>query len=380
MIYKEYGSTGIKVSAIGFGGMRFDMTQDEAKHIDLIRYGFEKGINYFDTAPGYNEDKSEIWFGKALSALPREKVVISTKLMPEHIKTKAEALDKIKRSCDRLQTDHIDIFHAWNFRTMEQYTDCIRPDGLYEAMQEAKAQGMIRHLAFSTHLTGNKAAEVAESGRFEGVLLGLNILNFPYRISAVLAAKKRGMGVAAMNTLYGGLIGKYEDKFSFIASDGESPVMAALRFNAGLEVLDVALNGFTTFEHINMACEAADTASKVTLEDLPAYEKLIGSGVEGFCTGCGYCKDCPKNISVPVLMQFYNLKLLENADEATMNEKFWSHRIWGILPENKSSASACIKCRHCEKSCTQHLPIIQRLQEIAKWEQAADIRDKENKA
>ena len=162
MIYKKYGSTGLTVSAIGFGGMRFDMNNDEAQHIDLIRYGYEKGINYFDTAPGYCSDKSEIWFGKALSTLPREKVVIATKLMPEHIKTKSEALDRIKRSCDRLQTDHIDLFHAWNFRTMEQYQDCIRPDGLYEAMQEAQAAGMIKHLAFSTHLTGAKASEVID--------------------------------------------------------------------------------------------------------------------------------------------------------------------------------------------------------------------------
>ena len=67
MIYKEYGSTGLKVSAIGFGGMRFDMRQPESAHIDLIHYAFERGINYFDTAPGYCNDQSEIWFGKALS-------------------------------------------------------------------------------------------------------------------------------------------------------------------------------------------------------------------------------------------------------------------------------------------------------------------------
>ena len=372
MIYKKYGSTGLTVSAIGFGGMRFDMNNDEVQHIDLIRYGYEKGINYFDTAPGYCNDKSEIWFGKALSTLPREKVVIATKLMPEHIKTKSEALDRIKRSCDRLQTDHIDLFHAWNFRTMEQYQDCIRPDGLYEAMQEAQAAGMIKHLAFSTHLTGAKASEVIDSKRFAGVLLGLNILNFPYRLPALIAARKHGMGIAAMNTLYGGLIGKYPEKFSFISRNGESPVMAALRFSAGLELLDVSLNGFTTFEHINMACEAADSASKVTIDDLEEYQKLIGNGLEGFCTGCGYCKDCPKGISIPVLMQFYNLKLLDESGAEPMPEKFKSHKVWGILPENKTPASACIKCRHCEKSCTQHLPIIQRLQEIAEWERFAD--------
>ncbi len=372
MIYKEYGTSGLKVSAVGFGGMRFDMTQDEGKHVDLICYAFERGINYLDTAPGYCDDKSEIFFGNALKKLPREKVVVSTKLMPGMIKTKAEALDRIKRSLDRLQSDYIDIFHAWNFRNMEQYDDCIRPDGLYEAMLEARENGWIKHLAFSTHLTGDKASEVAGSGRFEGVLLGLNILNFPYRLPALLTARKRGMGTVAMNTLYGGLIAKYPDKFAFIAQKGESPVMAALRFNIGLELLDVTLNGFTTFEHINMACEAADSAGKITVDDLEEYQKLIGQGMEGFCTGCGYCKACPQKINVPVLMQFYNHKLLENPSDEEMVEVVKSNRIWGILPESKIPAAACINCRYCEKSCTQHLPITERLREIAAWEIAAD--------
>jgi len=372
MLYKQYGSTGLKVSAIGFGGMRFDMTQDEASHIDLVHYAFEHGINYFDTAPGYCNDQSEIIFGKALSTLPRDQVVISTKLMPGHIKTASEAYDRIKRSCDRLQTDCIDIFHAWNFRTMEQYADCIRQDGLYEAMLQAKADGLIKHLAFSTHLTGNKASEVIESGRFEGVLLGLNILNFPYRLAAVLAARRRKMATVAMNTLYGGLIAQYENKFPFLAQDGSTPTMAALRFAAGLELLDVALNGFTTFEHIDMACQAADSARLIRETDLPSYEKLIGSGLDGFCTGCSYCKDCPANIAVPVFMQFYNQKLLENVSDKDMIERMKKNRIWGILPEAVQTSASCLACGKCEKNCTQHLPIIRRMKEIANWEKALD--------
>ena len=371
MLYKEYGNTGLRVSAIGFGGMRFDMAADPSEHIELVRYAFSCGINYFDTAPGYCDDKSEIWLGQALSPLPREQLVISTKLMPGHIKTSQEAYDRIKRSCDRLQTDYIDIFHAWNFRTMEQYQDCIRPDGLYEAMQRAQADGLIRHLAFSTHLTGDKVSEVVDSGYFSGVTLGLNILNFPYRLKGLLAARKRGMGTVAMNTLYGGMIPQHEEKFSFIAGANETPTMAALRFNAGLNLLDVTLNGFSSPAHVDMACQAADSAAVITLEDLPRFEKMIGHGLEGYCTGCGYCKECPQHIAVPIYMQFYNQKLLENSNDAEMTEKLRSNRIWGILPEASVSPAKCINCRLCEKNCTQHLPITSRLRDIASWEKAA---------
>lgn len=373
MIYKSYGNTGIRVSAIGFGGMRFDMVrQNEMQHIDLVRYAFERGITYFDTAPGYCDDQSEIIFGKAFAAMPREKFTVSTKLMPGHIKTAQEAYERILRSRDRLQVDTIDIFHAWNFRTMAHYNDCIRPDGLYEAMLRAKADGVVRHLAFSTHLTGDAVSKVVASGRFEGVLLGLNILNFPYRLAGVRAARQRGMGVVAMNSLYGGLIPQYEDKFRFIARQGESPTLAALRFVAGLELLDVALNGFTTFEHVDLACAAADSATPLGEAELAELGTLLGEGFSGFCTGCGYCKDCPARICVPAFMQFYNQKLIAGIPDDQMVENLRGNRVWGVLPESWAKAGDCLHCGRCEAACTQHLPIINRLEEIAGWEKIAD--------
>ena len=56
MYYKEYGRTGKKVSAVGFGGMRFDMSRSIKDNAELVRYANSKGINYFDTAPGYCDD------------------------------------------------------------------------------------------------------------------------------------------------------------------------------------------------------------------------------------------------------------------------------------------------------------------------------------
>ncbi len=372
MIYKNYGNTGLRVSAIGFGGMRFDLQLKESENIDLVHYAFERGITYFDTAPGYCDDRSEFIFGKAFASMPREKFVISTKLMPGHIKTAREAYERILRSRDRLQVESIDIFHAWNFRTLEHYRDCIRPDGLYEGMLQAKADGVIRHLAFSTHLTGDAVSEVVDSGHFEGVLLGLNILNFPYRLAGVRAARRRGMGVVAMNSLYGGLIPKYEDRFRFIARDGESPTLAALRFAAGLELLDVALNGFTTRAHVDMACRAADDAVSLGDAELVELQRVVGNHWDGFCTGCGYCKACPAQICVPAFMQFYNSKLLEGFSDAQMVESLKGNRIWGMLPESRAKAGACLHCGQCERSCTQHLPIMARLAEIAGWEEVAD--------
>ncbi|MFW6257091.1 MAG: aldo/keto reductase, partial [Bacillota bacterium] len=71
MLYKEYGNTGKKVSALGFGGMRFDVENNSIEvNAELVRKASELGINYFDTAPGYCNDKSELIFGTAFTDMP----------------------------------------------------------------------------------------------------------------------------------------------------------------------------------------------------------------------------------------------------------------------------------------------------------------------
>jgi len=73
MITKTFGKTGKKVSAVGFGGMQFDTGRPKEENAELLLYAFEKGINYFDTAPRYCQDQSEAIFGMALKQMARER-------------------------------------------------------------------------------------------------------------------------------------------------------------------------------------------------------------------------------------------------------------------------------------------------------------------
>lgn len=86
MIYKEYGKTGKKVSAVGFGGMRFDISKSKEENAELLRYANSRGINYFDTAPYYCKDQSEDIFGIAFKNMPND-FYVSTKGTPKDFNT-----------------------------------------------------------------------------------------------------------------------------------------------------------------------------------------------------------------------------------------------------------------------------------------------------
>lgn len=375
MRYSEFGRTGKVVSAIGFGGMRFNLKESAEDNAGLLQYAFDRGINYFDTAPGYCEDKSEDIFGLALKKLPRNKYFVATKLMPVNVINTQDAYDKIRKSVDRLGIGYIDFFHVWCIRKMEHFELAMNV-GLYEALLKCKAEGLVQHIVFSSHQEGAGVRKVVESGRFEGVLLGVNILNFPYRWDGILAAKEHGLGVVAMNPLAGGLIPQNEDKLQFLASPGETPTQAALRFLVANPNITVALNGFTTRAHIDAACQIAD-AEPMTEADIARIKSHISKNMTKICTACGYCEECPANIPIPAYMQIYNNKAIFEQSEEELIKSMNFHHNWGLLVEPRGNAAACIACGRCEDSCTQHLDIIARLKEIAEWEAKSQELTKE---
>ena len=364
MIYKEYGKTGNKVSAVGFGGMRFDLEKDEKENIDLVLYAKEQGINYFDTAPGYCDDKSEIIMGKALSQMKRNDYFVSTKFMPTRGKNKQDFIDAVKKSLDRLNSDYIDYYHIWCLREMQHYEIAMQEGMQYDALLEAQQMGLIKHIVCSSHQPGNEIKRIADDKKVEGILMGINILNSQYRWKGVEACIENNLGIVAMNPLSGGVIPQNEEKFKFLAKGNDTPTEAALRFCISSPIT-VTLNGFTTKEHIDMACRVADDSVPYTQADLDDIAKQLGTNMNSLCTGCGYCLDsCPMNINIPAYMQFYNRKLMFNDNDEKLKERLQNGEYkWGTLVSSPRS-SECIACGACEVECTQHLDIIERLRYI----------------
>ena len=115
MIYKAYGKTGKKISVIGFGGMRF-LKDGEKYDLDkcaaVVQKASELGVNYFDTAPYYNDDVSEIIFGRAFKEMPK----------PFYVSTKSAETDggklrtQLETSLKRFNLPRIHFFHIWTIK------------------------------------------------------------------------------------------------------------------------------------------------------------------------------------------------------------------------------------------------------------------------
>ena len=378
MLYNQYGTTGAKVSAVGFGGMRFDISKPDDRNAELLLYAHSKGINYFDTAPGYCEDHSEDIFGIALKQMAdvRSEIYVSTKGMPQSSNTTDKARRAVEKSLKRLNVKKIDFYHVWCIRRIDQYELAMKKGGQYEGLLKCKEEGLIDHIVISTHLQGQEVCRVIEKKEFEGVLLGVNVLNFQYRWQGVQAAFDAGLGVVAMNPLAGGIIPKYQKQLTFLASDNEIPTEAAIRFCVSCPQITIALVGFTTKEHIDTGCRVAANCQPFTSTDIDRVKEHTSKNMDSLCTGCGYCMNnlCPKDIPIANYMQAYNEKLLQHKNDKEMTEQMIFHHEWGYLADRKADAADCIRCGQCEEVCTQHLDIIDRLSEIAQWERRAKRR------
>jgi len=361
MLYREYGQTGKSVSALGFGGMRFANIDNHDECICMMLAAAEGGVNYFDTAPGYFETKSETVFGKAFAEFKRRN-------LPFYCATKTTAYkeDDIRREIEaqlkRLDIPAVDFYHIWCITSPGGW-ETRKNNGVLKTFQKLKDEGLIRHICVSSHLIGDEIKELLVEKVFEGVLFGYSAYTIHTRQAAFDAIREKKLGAVVMNPLGGGIIPAHPKHFGFIQRDGESIVDGALRFLWDHEDITSALVGFNNIEQVKEALAAMEGYKPRTDAELAAVKANAPASLEGLCTGCGYCiaDDCPVGIPIPQFMDTYNYKMLHvtGRDDPVSDRLNWH---WNL---DRSIAGKCTACGKCEKACTQHINIIERLKEIA---------------
>lgn len=360
MIYKQFGKTNKQVSAIGFGGMR--LPEDNEYGAEVIRYANEKGINYFDTAPGYCQDRSEDVFGMAFKKMPGP-FYVSTKSSIRSEATADEVRARIEKSLRRMNLEKINFYNMWCILDLAQYEAVMAPGGPYEGALKAKEEGLIEHLNFTTHCSGADIAKIIRDEKFEAVTLGYNIINFPFRQEGIAAAGKYDIPVITMNPIGGGIIARNQDYFKFLVqNEKESPMQAALRFNASHKEIKVVLSGMSSKEQVDENCKAVDNLIEFSHEEIDNIKARISQSLNGLCTQCGYCMNCPKNINITGYMELYN-KFVIYGEQAMIEErKNWTtkEKYDGFVGQ----LGTCIACGQCDRACTQKLEIVNRLKEL----------------
>ncbi len=360
MLYKEYGQTGLKVSRLGFGGMRFEEPHKTEKMAEAVIRAYELGINFFDTAPKYCDDQSEVIYGCAFKQMkkPRNSFYVCSKTTADNAK---EVREECLRSLDRMGLDYLDFYYVWCIMQPDDLPKR-KKGGALDGFRQLKEEGLIKHICVSTHLEHGKIAEMLDQGEglFEGILIGLNAINFQLRYPGAVEAAKRGMGVATMNTLGGGIIPQNPGKFSFLMREGDKSIIdSAIRFNLSLPEITVALVGCRNVNDVETAVDSVNRFQAMDLAEIEALQKQITEVQKDLCTQCGYCSDCPAEIPIVRLMDAYNYRILfgPEAGVKRLKEHWWMNDIQSIVDN-------CTQCRSCEDACTQHLPILERFDQL----------------
>lgn len=210
---RKFGQTGQEFPILSFGAQRIvdehDCTEEEA--IQIVNRAIDEGITYFDTAPSYSDGQSEERLGKSFKER-RDEVWIATKT---HDRTRDGSWRLLEESLKRLQTDHIEEWRLHNVMTMEQLDQCFAKGGALEALQEAKEQGIVKHLSISGHTNPKVQLEAIERFPFESVLVALSAMDhliYSFAHEFLPKANEKGIAIIGMKLLALGKLAPWYEK------------------------------------------------------------------------------------------------------------------------------------------------------------------------
>jgi len=252
--YRQLGSTGEKVSAIGLGGWHLALKHvDEPLAIRLVRTALDRGINFLDNAWDYNDGASEIRMGKALQDGYRKKAFLMTKIDGRSAK---EANRQLEDSLRRLQTDTVDLVQHHEVIRYEDPHRIFDPEGAHGALLQAQKAGKLRFIGFTGHKDPHIHLHMLEVARdkgfrFDAVQMPLNVMDAHYRSFENLVLPelvKDGTGVLGMKPLANGRI---------LQSETVSPI-ECLHYALNLPT-SVVITGMDSMPILDQAFQAMDS-------------------------------------------------------------------------------------------------------------------------
>ena len=199
MLERELGKTGVSVPIFGLGGagqtpLSWENREQDA--VAIIERALELGIRYFDTAAEYGPSEDNL--GKVLPP-HREKIFLASKTSK---RDRDGAWRELERSLKRLNTDHLDLWQLHHVSFDRELDTIFSKNGAIQAVEEAKAQKLIRFAGITGHHEPNIIVEGLRRYNFDTTLIPVNAVEIHHPrsfIPSVLAvARQKGVGVIAM--------------------------------------------------------------------------------------------------------------------------------------------------------------------------------------
>ncbi len=177
MIYRRFGKTEIQMPVLSFGCMRFqqswkdiqpsELDKENQKNVEaILSQALNLGINHIETARGYGS--SEYQLGRVLPDLPREKIIVQTKVGPR--KSEEEFLESFHKSYSNIGLEYIDLLAIHGINTLELLDRTLNA-GTLSACRKLQKDGKVGHIGFSTHAASHVVIPAIETGEFSFVNL-----------------------------------------------------------------------------------------------------------------------------------------------------------------------------------------------------------------
>lgn len=363
MVYRSFGEE--RLSALGLGAMRLPQLPngeiDEAQALLMVDEAMRGGINYYDTAWGYHNGKSEPFMGRALSRYPRESFFLATKFPGYALENFGKATEIFKEQLQRCGVSYFDFYLCHN--VCEQNIDSYLDDAKFGTVSYLKQQrdaGKIRHLGFSAHgnLDTMRRFLEAYGKEMEFCQIQFNYLDYSFQNAKekLELLAQYHLPVWVMEPLRGGKLVNLpsQEKEKLGALGGGSPAEYAFRFIEGFDCIGVTLSGMSSLAQLRdnlrifSELRPLTQTEKETLQEI-AQQMTKRTSVP--CTACRYCTSyCARGLDIPYLLKLYN----EHA--FTKDFAFIAPMAIAALPKEKRP-SACIGCRRCEAVCPQNIKI-----------------------
>lgn len=408
MTYRTDPKFGEKVSVLGYGCMRWQMTKDEnGKDIidqesvnELVDYALARGVNYFDSSPVYLQGQSEAASGLALSRHPRDSYYIATKLSNFSDWSRENSLLMYRKSFENFRTDHLDYYLLHSVgRSIEDFENRYVKNGMLDFLLKEREAGRIRHLGYSFH--GNRQMfdellKTHDKYHWDFIQIQMNYrdrshaegnnCNADYMYGEL---EKRGIPVVIMEPLRGGSLAKLPNRIVDELKErmpSESVASWAFRFAGTPENVLTVLSGMTYMEHLQDNLRTFSPLQPLTAEENVFLEKVaerLSSYPLVPCTACQYCMPCPYGLDIPGIFRHYNSCVNEGyvvteptneegTDSAGFSREMKAYRkarrayllSYDRAIEKNRQANRCIGCEECVSRCPQNIRIPNEIHRI----------------